>query len=219
MADNQTPRGAILQRDKQTYAIVPRTPLGILTPDIIEALAGVVKKFQIPIVKITSGQRLALVGMPAEQVEPIWQELGAQIGQATELCVHFVQACPGTSVCQFGVQDSLALGGKLEKMFVGMELPAKFKIGVSGCPLCCAEGFVRDMGLIGKKTGWTLIFGGHPGAKPRIGDVVAEDLTKEQVIDLTEKILTYYAANAKKRERAARFVERVGIEAIRQALL
>ena len=30
MADH--PKGAILQRDKQTYAIVPRTPVGILTP-------------------------------------------------------------------------------------------------------------------------------------------------------------------------------------------
>jgi NAD(P)H-nitrite reductase large subunit len=26
------PRGAILQKDKKTYAIVPRIPMGVLTP-------------------------------------------------------------------------------------------------------------------------------------------------------------------------------------------
>lgn len=36
-------KGAILQRDKQTYAIVPRTPLGLVTPEILEKVANVAK--------------------------------------------------------------------------------------------------------------------------------------------------------------------------------
>ena len=39
MADH--PNGAILQRDKQTYAIVPRTPVGMVTPDDLESIAKV----------------------------------------------------------------------------------------------------------------------------------------------------------------------------------
>lgn len=35
-----------------------------------------------------------------------------------------MQACPGTTVCRFGVLDSLGLGMRLEKMLVGYELPA-----------------------------------------------------------------------------------------------
>lgn len=31
---DDTPTGAILQRDETTYAIVPRTPVGLVTPDI-----------------------------------------------------------------------------------------------------------------------------------------------------------------------------------------
>ena len=57
------PVGAILQRDKETYAIVPRTPVGLVTPDDLEALAGVARKYNIPVIKITSGQRFALVGV------------------------------------------------------------------------------------------------------------------------------------------------------------
>ena len=68
-----------------------------------------------------------------------------------------------------------------------MELPAKVKIGVSGCPMTCGESFVRDIGVQGKKNGWTFIFGGNSGGHPRIGDVLAEDLTTEQVLELARK--------------------------------
>lgn len=97
-----------MQRDKETYAIVPRVPVGLLTPENLDKLTLVIKKYTIPIVKIVSGQRIALVGIKGEDVEEIWKELEMEPGKATGLCVHYVQACPGTAVCKLGVQDSLA---------------------------------------------------------------------------------------------------------------
>lgn len=213
------PKGAFIQRDKQTYAIVPRMPLGMVTPEVLHNIAYVARKHAIPIIKITSGQRMALVGIKPETVEEIWKDLGMEVGPAVEICVHYVQACPGTAVCRFGVQDSLGLGGKLEELFVGRELPAKAKLGISGCPLCCSEGFVRDFGAFGKKSGWTVSFGGHAGQKPRIGDVIAQDLSDEQVIELAKKCFDYYGSNANPKERAARFIERIGIEEFKKAVL
>ena len=78
---------------------------------------------------------------------------------------------------------------------------------------------MRDVGVLGKKNGWTLIFGGNGGGRPRIGDVIAEDLSKEALMDLVKKCLEYYGANGKKKERTARFVERTGIDALKQAVL
>ena len=213
------PRGAILQRDKKTYAIVPRTPVGLVTPDVLDKISEVVKKYKVPIIKITSGQRMALVGIEAGDVDHIWLELGMEVGPAKGLCVHYVQACPGTSVCKFGLQDSLSLGLELEKSFVGMDLPSKLKMGVSGCMMCCGESFVRDVGVIGKKNGWSLVFGGNSGGRPRVGDLVAEGLDKERLTGLIGRCLEYYRDNAKARERTARFMERVGIDALRQAVL
>jgi len=213
------PRGAILQRDKKTYAIVPRTPVGLVKPEELERIVNVVRKYEIPIIKITSGQRFALVGMKKEDVNNVWQELGMDIGKATELCVHYVQACPGTAVCKYGVQDSLGLGMEIEEFFSEMDLPAKVKIGVSGCPFCCAESFVRDIGVLGKKNGWTFIVGGSSARRPRIGDLMAENLSKDEIIDLTRRSLEYYGNKAKKRERMARFVNRIGIENVKDAIL
>jgi len=213
------PRGAFIQRDKKTYAIVPRTPMGLVTPDILENIARVVRKYNIPVLKITSAQRMALVGLKPEIVDQAWKELGMGVGPAVEICVHYVQACPGNTLCKFGIQDSLGLGAKLEKLFVGMDIPAKAKIGISGCPFNCGESYLRDFGAFGKKSGWTVIFGGNSGGKPRIGDVIAEKLTEEEVIELAKKCFNYYGANAKKKERTARFIERIGIDEFKKNVL
>lgn len=216
---NQELHGAILQRDKTTYAIVPRTPVGLISADVLETIARVVRKYGIPIVKITSGQRLALVGLKEADLPRVWADLGMDIGRAIELCLHYVQACPGNSVCRFGVQDSLGLGMELEEMFSGRELPAKLKIGVSGCPMCCAESYLRDVGIIGRAKGWTVTFGGNAGGRPRVADVLAVDLDRDAAIALVRRCVDYYREKGKKKERAARFVERVGIEAVKAAVL
>ncbi len=218
MTDEAIPTGAIQQRDKETYAIVPRIPGGLTKLEDLKAIIEVAEKYNIPAIKITSGHRLALVGMKADQLDDIWKDLNMDQGKATELCLHYVQACPGSTLCSFGKQDALGLGIKLEDALTGMGSAAKVKIGVSGCGFCCGESFVRDIGLLAKNSGWTVIFGGNSGKKPRTGDIIAEDLNEEEVINLSKRCLEYYTANAKKRERTARFIERIGIEAFKEAI-
>lgn len=215
------PEGSILQRDKKTFAIVPRTPLGMLNADTLESIAAVVRKYKIPIVKITSGQRLALVGLERDQIEPAWQDLGIDIGHAhtSALCLHYVQACPGNSVCKFGLNDSLGIGAELDKALSGMTFPAKVKVGVSGCPMCCGESYMRDLGLFAKNKGWTVVVGGNAGGRPRIADILAADLSREEAVELSMKFIRYYQAEGKPRERSARFLQRVGIEAVKEAVL
>ncbi|NYT05715.1 MAG: NAD(P)/FAD-dependent oxidoreductase [Methanomicrobiales archaeon] len=213
------PRGAILQRDKQTYAIVPRTPAGIVSPEHLENIVAVVRRYSIPVIKMTSGQRMALVGIRKDDVEKIWSELKMTVGQATAPCVHYVQACPGTVVCKYGNQDSLSLGLELEELYLDMNLPAKLKMGISGCPRCCGESYLRDVGVWGSAKGWTVTFGGNSGGRPRIGDVMAKNLATDDARDLVRRLLVYYRDNGKPRERTARFVERVGVDAIRKDIL
>lgn len=219
MPSTEAPKGAILQRDKETYAIVPRVPCGLLTRKQLHNIAGVVEKYDIPLIKLTSGHRIALIGMKVDTIDAIYADLDMEPGQATELCLHYVQACPGTEVCKFGIQDSLGFGVELEKLLTGRELPAKLKIGVSGCPFSCAEGLVRDIGVMGKKKGWTLSFGGNSGRQARIGDILADEISSEEIINLVQRCLDYYCQHARKRERTARFIERIGLENFKAAVL
>jgi len=214
-------KGAILQRDKETYAIVPRIPMGVLTPEILEGLARVARKYNVRIIKITSGQRIALVGLKPDDVESAWKDLEMDVGPAEGLCVHYVQACPGTETCKFGQGDSLGMAVKLEKLYVGKldYIPAKTKFGISGCKLNCAESYMRDIGAFAAPDGWTVVVGGNSGGRPRIGDVLAEKLSDEEVIQLVQKCLDYYSKNTKGKERMPRFIQRIGIEEFRKAVL
>jgi len=217
---SEAPKGAILQRDKRTYAIVPRIPMGLLTPGILENMAKISRKYKIPIIKITSGQRIALIGIKPEEIDSVWKDLEMEVGPAEGLCVHYVQACPGTETCKFGQGDSLGLAAKIEKLYVGKKdlIPAKTKIAISGCKLNCAECYLRDIGAFATKDGWTVVIGGNSGGRPRIGDVIAENLSEEETLELIKRCLDYYSKNAKPRERIPRFIQLIGIEEFKKSV-
>jgi NAD(P)H-nitrite reductase large subunit len=56
-------KGAILQRDNQTYAVAPHIPCGVLTPELLRKLADVAGKYGAKALKITGATRIAIVGL------------------------------------------------------------------------------------------------------------------------------------------------------------
>lgn len=210
--------GAILQRDGKTFGIVTRIPGGVVTPDTLEKIAAVARNYHVPMVKLTSGQRFMLIGMPEKDLASISRDLGEIAVREAAPCVKYVQTCLGTDVCRYGTQDSLDLGFELERLYQGRPFPAKLKIGVSGCLRCCGESYTRDIGVMGTIRGWTVLFGGNSGRRPSLGMVIAEDLSRGDALDLVQRLLEYYRENALPKERTARFLERIGIDRLRSEL-
>ena len=212
-------KGALLQRDDRTYAVTIRIPAGIVTPEQLDTIARVGRKYHVPILKITSGQRIVLAGLEPGDVQKAIHDLGPLAKPETASCVKFVQACLGTDMCRYGKQDSIGLARVLEDTFRNQTFPAKIKIGVSGCPRCCSESHTRDIGIIATPKGWTVLFGGNAGTRPRFGDLIAQDLTSSETVDCALRLAEYYRSHAKLRERTARFMERIGIDMLKSELL
>jgi len=212
-------KGVIIQRDKQTYAVAPHIPCGVVKPDTLRKLADVAEKHGAAALKITSAARIAIVGVDEKDVDAIWSELGMSPGFAIGLCVRSVKACPGTTFCKRGIQDSLALGLKLDEKYHGLELPGKLKIGVSGCPNQCAETCIKEIGLVGMPKGWRLLVGGNGGAKPRLSKELVKDVTTEEAIELVEKIIEYYKDNARPHQRLGSMIEKIGFDEFKAAML
>jgi NAD(P)H-nitrite reductase large subunit len=211
--------GAILQRDGRTWAVTTRIPAGIVTPEQLETIARVGRKYRVPVLKITSGQRILFAGLEPEDVPRVIADLGALAKPETSPCVKFVQACLGTDMCKYGKQDSIGLARAIDDNFKNQTFPAKIKVGVSGCPRCCSESHTRDIGIIATPKGWTVFFGGNAGTRPRFGDLVAQDLTAAEAVDCAQRLADYYRAHANPHERTARFIDRVGIESLKSELL
>ena len=212
-------KGAVLQRDKETYAIVPHVPLGVVTPEFLRKLADVAEKYGVSAMKLTSADRIVLVGLKEEDIDKVWEELGVAPGAAVGACVRSVKVCPGTTFCRLGQQDSLNLGAELDKRYHGYKLPGKFKIGVAGCVNDCAETCIKDLGFVGKSKGWTVKVGGSGGMRARLAQTLVENLSTEEALEIAEKIIKYFEANAKKQDRLGRLIDRVGFEEFKKAIL
>ena len=156
-------KGAILQRDKETYAIAPHIPGGITDIATLRKICDVADRYGAKMVKLTSAQRIALIGIREEDIDSAWADLAQAPGAVIGLCVRSVKICPGTSHCKRGLQDSVGLGLKIDAIYHSMELPNKMKMGVSGCLLSCAESWVKDIGLLGTMKGWKIVVGGTSG--------------------------------------------------------
>ena len=212
-------KGAVPQRDKKTYAIAPHLPCGVITPQQLRTIADVSEKYNAAAIKITSASRIAIVGLEEKDIDNAWKDLSLDLGHAVGLCVRSIKACPGTTFCKLGQQDSLGMGMKLDALYHGMELPSKTKMGVSGCTNQCAENCIKDISLMGKKSGWTLMVGGNGASRPRLADVFAENLSSEDALSLIEKVVAYYKENGKKGERIGKMIDRLGLDTLRTALL
>lgn len=213
------PHGAVLQRDKQTYAIVPHIPGGITDPQTLRKIADAAEKYGAAALKITSAQRIAIVGLKPEDVEKAWADLGMDPGAAVGLCLRSVKICPGTTFCKRGQQDSVSLGLEIDKRYHGRALPGKMKISVSGCMNSCTEPAVRDIGIMGTPKGFTIMVGGNAGVKPRLADVLVEHKEPQEVLDIVDKILNYYEQNGKRNERIGKMIERIGLDTLSSAVL
>ncbi|MFO7496652.1 MAG: NAD(P)/FAD-dependent oxidoreductase [Desulfobacterales bacterium] len=211
-------KGAILQRDKKTYAIAPHIPCGLVTPELLRKIADVSEKYHAQAIKITGATRIAIIGLEEEVIDQVWQELQLDKGAAVGLCVRSVRSCPGTTFCRLGQQDALGVGMELDKRYHGMELPGKFKMAVSGCQLSCSESWVRDVGLIGKKDGWQVVIGGNVGADPRIAQELATGLENDPALRVVDQIVAFYQENANKGERLGKMIERLGLDPFRDAV-
>jgi NAD(P)H-nitrite reductase large subunit len=173
----------------------------------------------VPVLKITSGQRVLFAGIEPGDVPGVIADLGPLAKPETAPCVKFVQACLGTDWCRYGKQDSIGLARVMDETFRDQAFPAKIKIGVSGCPRCCSESHTRDIGIAGTPAGWTVFFGGNAGTRPRFGDLVARDLSASEAVDCAQRLAGYYREHAKPHERTARFMERIGTDRLKSDLL
>jgi len=218
MKNDLLEKGAILQRDKETYAIAPHLTAGLVTPDILRNLADVAEKYNAAAIKVTGAQRIAIVGLKEEDLDNAWQDLGMDPGAAVGLCVRSIKVCPGTTFCKRGLQNSVAVGSKLDSLYHGRELPNKLKMGVSGCPHSCADSAFKDIGLIGSGKGWMCYIGGKGGAKPRIADRIALCVSEENIYDLIEKVIEIYSENATNKERLGDYIDRIGLDEFKEQI-
>ncbi|MFI6430847.1 nitrite reductase large subunit NirB [Rhodococcus oryzae] len=210
---------ANIQRDG-TFSVVPQMKGGVTTPDQLRRIADVADKYQVPLVKVTGGQRIDLLGIRKEDLPKVWGDLDMPSGYAYGKSMRTVKTCVGSDFCRYGLGHSTALGIALEDRFQGLETPAKLKLAVAGCPRNCSEALCKDFGVVSVgEDRWEIYVGGAAGAHIRKGDLLATVESSDAVLDVAGRFIQYYREDAKWLERTYAWVPRVGLEHLQAILI
>jgi len=212
---------ANIQKDG-TYSVVPRMWGGVTSSMELRAIADVVDKFDIPMVKCTGGQRIDMLGVKKEDLPAVWADLGKAgfvSGQAYAKGLRTVKTCVGSEWCRFGTQDSTGLGIRIEKFMWGSWTPAKLKLAVSGCPRNCAEATCKDIGVICVDSGFEIHFAGAAGLDIKGTEVLGLVKTEDEAIEYIAALTQMYREQGRYLERIYKWAKRVGLDEIRNQIM
>ncbi len=210
---------ANIQKDG-TFSVIPQMAGGVTSSWQLRRIADVADKYKVPMVKLTGGQRIDLLGIKKEDLPNVWRDLEMPSGFAYGKRYRTCKSCVGTDFCRFGIGDSTSLAIKIEHQFRGIDSPGKLKLATAGCPRNCSEAMVKDLGAVAVEGGkWEIYIGGAAGAHVRKGDILCVVDSHEDVIKYMGRFIQYYRENAKHLERTYGFVERIGLAKIRSIVV
>jgi len=205
---------ANIQKDG-TYSVVPRMWGGVTTPAELRAIADAAEKYEVPMVKVTGGQRIDLLGVKKENLPAMWADLneaGLVSGHAYSKGLRTVKTCVGSEFCRFGTQDSTGLGIRLEKLLWGSWTPHKVKLGVSGCPRNCAEATCKDVGIVCVDSGYQIGVAGAAGMEVKETELLCAVPTEDEAVEVTTAFIQLYREHARYLDRPYKWVAKVGLD-------
>jgi nitrite reductase (NADH) large subunit len=209
-----------IQKDG-TFSVVPEMPGGVCTPAELMRIAAAAVKYDVPLVKLTGGQRIDLVGVRKDDLPGIWRDIGMPAGHAWGKSYRTCKSCIGIDYCRFGLGDSMGLARRIERTFRALsDSPGKMKLATAGCPRNCSEALIKDLGVVAIGDGkWEIVVGGAGGSHVRKGDLLCTVEGEDAVMRIAGRFMQFYREDAKYKERTYTWVARIGIERVRAVVV
>ncbi|HAS81896.1 MAG TPA: hypothetical protein DCS43_04285, partial [Verrucomicrobia bacterium] len=172
---------------------------------------------------LTNRQNLEIRDVPETRTAALQEELH-RTGWRTAGFEHLpdIVACVGTTLCNLAVSDTPAAYRKLTEAFaIDDELSASvgpLRINMNGCPNACAQHWIADIGLRGRRTrndeggsteGFALFAGGRLDAAGHIAEHVM-DITAAEVVPAIRRLLGLYLEERQPRETFGDYARRLG---------
>ena len=143
--------GFMKQKQKDNFSLRLSVVGGQVTAEQLVAITEVSKKYGHGYVHLTSRQGVEIPFIKLEDIEAVKEDL-AKGGVTPGVCgprVRTITACQGAAVCPNGCIETEELAKELNDRYFGLELPHKFKFGVTGCQNNCLKAEENDLGIKG----------------------------------------------------------------------
>jgi sulfite reductase (ferredoxin) len=191
------------------------------------ALADVMEQYGVAGARLTPYQKIVLIGVAPEKVEPLVQALDLMgLPARPSNWRQNTMACTGIEFCKLAIVETKAraadLVAELEKRFPELDVP--ITVNVNGCPNACARTQTADIGLKGQLVmhegeqvgGFQVHLGGATGLGANFGRKLrAHKVTSEGLGDYVTLVVSSYLADREPGESFATWVARADEELLR----
>ncbi|MEX2105236.1 MAG: nitrite reductase, partial [Bacilli bacterium] len=168
-------------------------------------------------IELTSFQQL-YVEMDEDRLDEVTEQL-----KATGLLIYpvgaYVKSLKTCSFCQGAEAEGLHVAIALNEAVAGTEVPSPLKVGYTGCTNACGEPLLQDIGIVKNKEVFDIYVGGEGKTlKAKFGQLFIAGVAEEKLIDVIQQLISYFKQNGKKREKFSKFIQRLGMENVREAI-
>lgn len=178
-------------------------PNGLLRSDQLRAISSLSERYGRSVADITVRQNIQLHWLAIESIPEVIETLDAVGLSPKGACgdvVRNVTGCPLAGVAADEIYDASALSVEVAHLLTGnsdyYNLPRKFKVAITGCPVWCSYPEINDIGLTAverfthgkKEIGFSLRVGGGLSADPHLAVRLDAFVRPEQVVRTVQAI-------------------------------
>ena len=210
-------RGFLRQKQEGFFLFRTRMSSGIYSKVQMDKVSQIAQDFGRGFVHLTVRQGIEIPFIKFEdisKVEALVKSAGVNNG-ASGARLRATTVCPGNNWCRQGLINTFAFSDKIENelgLKCGLDLPHKFKINISGCPNTCTRVQHSEIGVHGERDGYAIYLGGCAGKTPRAGFKLNKVFNEDQALTIIKRVLDFFKANAKPKQRLALLIEEIGKE-------
>jgi len=196
-----------------------RIPNGLLRSHQLRTIAGLTQRYARGVADITVRQNIQLHWVTIEALPEVLQALadcGLNTMGACGDVTRNVTGCPLAGLDAEEICDASPLALEITRMLAGnadfYNLPRKFKISVSGCPVWCTYPEINDIGLTAvhralggkQETGFSLRVGGGLSTEPYLAGRLNAFVRWGQVLPVVKGIAEIFRDSDQLREHRER---------------
>lgn len=213
-----------------------KIPYGGMTAEQLEVLSELADEYADGILHITTRQDIQLHYVHIEDTPDVMRRLAAVGITTQEACgnsVRNITACTLAGVCHDETFDVSPYADAMTQFLLGhddvQDFGRKFKVAFSGCEgHACGLVKMHDLGLLAQtreidgelKRGFMVFVGGGLGTVPQQAKVLADFVSEEKLLPLTQAIARVFARQGEKlnrnRARLKFLVGKLGIDEFRR---
>ncbi|HZT44006.1 MAG TPA: hypothetical protein VFA07_17705 [Chthonomonadaceae bacterium] len=193
-----------------------KIPSGDLTAAQMRAVAEVARDYGNNIADITTRQNFQFHWLTIENIPKAIERLHAAGLTTTGACGDITRnicGCPVSGLDPNELYDTRPIIHEVTRTFLGnkefSDLPRKYKISISGCPIHCNQPEINDLGITAVRrrrqgtweTGFHVRVGGGLSTQPYFAQRLDVYVTPEQVVDVCRAVTEIFRDDGYRQRR------------------